>query len=110
MFSDWMIDSTYNKKKDGTKFKYTLIGAFIFHAVAFGAIIVVPLMTAQTLPTITITTAFLAATPPPPPPPPPPAKKKVNKEAEQKKAEEGQTKEIKAEGWAMPLEVPEESA
>ena len=31
MFSDWMIDSTYNKKKDGTKFKYTLIGAFIFH-------------------------------------------------------------------------------
>ena len=55
----------------GSKKWYTVPLSFLVHAVVIGAIVIVPLMAADVLPTPPIMMAFAAAPPPPPPPPPP---------------------------------------
>ena len=57
--------------KIGSQKWYTVPLSVIVHVVIIGAIIIVPLMAADVLPTPPVMMAFAAAPPPPPPPPPP---------------------------------------
>ncbi len=106
MLSEWMISST--DKKEKTKIGKIFFGTIIVHIIAFGLIVIVPLLTAQELPQIQIITVKLGAPPPPPPPPPPPAKKK--KVAKKKKEKKQETKKPKVLTGKLvaPVDVPEE--
>ncbi len=55
----------------GARKWYTLPLSVLAHVVAIGAIVIVPLMAMDALPTPASMMAFVAAPPPPPPPPPP---------------------------------------
>ena len=55
----------------GSKQWYTLPLSILAHVVIIGALIVIPLMATDILPTPPSMMAFVAAPPPPPPPPPP---------------------------------------
>lgn len=57
----------------GARKWYTLPLSIVAHVVAIGAVVIVPLMAMDALPTPASMMAFVAAPPPPPPPPPPPA-------------------------------------
>ena len=58
----------------GSKQWYTLPVSILVHVVVIGALVVIPLMAADVLPTPPgMMDAFVAAPPPPPPPPPPTA-------------------------------------
>jgi protein TonB len=59
--------------KVGSRSWYTVPVSILAHVVLFGAIIIIPLMATDVLPTPPTMMAFVAAAPPPPPPPPPPA-------------------------------------
>ena len=58
--------------KMGNKSGYTVALTMIAEVALLGAIVIVPLMAADILPTPPSMMAFVAAPPPPPPPPPPP--------------------------------------
>src|SRR6266513_1894703 len=58
--------------KVGTQQWYTVPVSILVHTAAVLALIVIPLMAADVLPTPPSMLAFAAAPPPPPPPPPPP--------------------------------------
>jgi periplasmic protein TonB len=68
MFGD-VVDPSI---KLGSQAWYTVPLSILAHVVLFGAVIIIPLMAADVLPTPDTMMAF-AAPPPPPPPPPPPA-------------------------------------
>jgi protein TonB len=68
MFGD-VVDPSI---KVGSQAWYTVPLSILAHVVLFGAVIIIPLMAADVLPTPDTMMAF-AAPPPPPPPPPPPA-------------------------------------
>ena len=76
LFED-LLDSDVKAHK--TKQGYTLPVSIAIHVVVLLAVVIVPLMTAETLPEPTsVVKAFFvepASAPPPPPPPPPPAPK-----------------------------------
>src|SRR5688500_10766041 len=76
LFED-LLDSDVKVHK--TKQGYTLPVSIAIHLVVLLAVVIVPLMTAETLPEPTsVVKAFFVepqAAPPPPPPPPPPAPK-----------------------------------
>ena len=57
----------------GSRKWYTVPLSIVAHVVAIGAVVVVPLMATDVLPTPATMMAFVAAPPPPPPPPPRPA-------------------------------------
>jgi TonB family protein len=57
--------------KVGSKKWYTVPLSIIVHTVIIGALIIIPLMAFDALPTPPTMMAFMAAPPPPPPPPPP---------------------------------------
>ena len=60
--------------KVGSRPWYSVPLSIIAHVLILGAIIVIPLMAADVLPTPQAAmSAFVAAAPPPPPPPPPPS-------------------------------------
>src|SRR5437588_229795 len=59
--------------KVGSKKWYTVPLSIIVHTVIIAALIIIPLMAFDALPTPPAMMAFVAAPPPPPPPPPPPA-------------------------------------
>src|SRR5919201_799707 len=59
--------------KVGSKKWYTVPLSIIAHTAIIAALIIIPLMATDVLPTPTSMMAFVAAPPPPPPPPPPPA-------------------------------------
>ena len=58
--------------KLGSQAWYTVPLSILAHIVLFGAVIIIPLMAADVLPTPPTMMAFVGAPPPPPPPPPPP--------------------------------------
>ena len=58
--------------KVGTKQWYTVPLSILAHAAALFALIVVPLLATDALPTPESVMAFMVTPPPPPPPPPPP--------------------------------------
>jgi protein TonB len=68
MFGD-VVDPSV---KVGSQAWYTVPVSILAHIALFGAIVIIPLMAADVLPTPNTMMAF-AAPPPPPPPPPPPA-------------------------------------
>jgi protein TonB len=70
MFGD-IVDPSI---KVGSKKWYTLPLSIIVHTVVVGAVVIIPLMAADVLPTPPAMMAFVGApaAPPPPPPPPPP--------------------------------------
>jgi len=57
--------------KVGSQKWYTVPVSIIVHTAIIGAVIIIPLMAADVLPTPPSMMAFVAAPPPPPPPPPP---------------------------------------
>jgi TonB family protein len=57
----------------GSQAWYTVPVSILAHVVLFGAVIIIPLMAADVLPTPPTMMAFVGAPPPPPPPPPPPS-------------------------------------
>jgi periplasmic protein TonB len=57
--------------KVGSKKWYTVPVSIIVHTAIIGAVVIIPLMAADVLPTPPSMMAFVAAPPPPPPPPPP---------------------------------------
>src|SRR5579862_6125425 len=59
--------------KLGSRKWYTVPLSILVHTVIIGAVIIIPLMAADVLPSPPAIMAFVAAPPPPPPPPPPPA-------------------------------------
>ena len=69
MFGD-VVDPSI---KVGTKQWYTVPLSIITHVVVLGALIVIPLLATDMLPTPQSVMAFVAVPPPPPPPPPPAA-------------------------------------
>jgi periplasmic protein TonB len=69
MFGD-VVDPTI---KLGSQKWYTVPLSIAAHVLIFGAIIIIPLMATDVLPSPPSMMAFVAAPPPPPPPPPPPA-------------------------------------
>ena len=68
MFGD-VVDPSI---KVGSQKWYTVPLSIIAHVVLFGAIIIIPLMATDVLPTPPSMMAFVGAPPTPPPPPPPP--------------------------------------
>ncbi len=68
MFGDVVAPSI----KVGSQKWYTVPLSIIAHVAIFAAIIIIPLMATDVLPTPPTMMAFVAAAPPPPPPPPPP--------------------------------------
>src|SRR6478752_6161602 len=58
--------------KVGSRSWYTVPLSILVHTVVIGAVVIIPLMAADVLPTPPSMMAFVAAAPPPPPPPPPP--------------------------------------
>ena len=68
MFGD-VVDPSI---KVGTKQWYTVPLSILAHAVALGAMVVIPLLATDMLPTPQSVMAFAVAPPPPPPPPSPP--------------------------------------
>ena len=68
MFGD-VVDPSV---KVGSQKWYTVPLSIAAHVFIFGAIIIIPLMATDVLPTPPSMMAFVAAAPPPPPPPPPP--------------------------------------
>src|SRR6185312_1168327 len=58
--------------KVGSQKWYTVPLSIAAHVLVFAAIIIIPLMATDVLPTPPSMMAFVAAAPPPPPPPPPP--------------------------------------
>jgi protein TonB len=58
--------------KVGSRKWYTVPVSIILHTALLAAIVIIPLMAADVLPTPPSMMAFVAAPPPPPPPPPPP--------------------------------------
>ena len=69
MFGD-VVDPSI--KVGGQKW-YTVPLSIIVHTVIVGAVVIIPLMAADVLPTPPAMMAFVGAPPPPPPPPPPAA-------------------------------------
>ncbi len=59
--------------KVGSRSWYTVPVSILAHIVLFGAVIIIPLMATDVLPTPPTMMAFVGTPPPPPPPPPPPA-------------------------------------
>jgi hypothetical protein len=57
--------------KVGSKAWYTIPLSIVAHVVGIGALVIIPLMAADVLPTVPSMMAFVAAPPPPPPPLPP---------------------------------------
>jgi hypothetical protein len=68
MFGD-VVESSI---KVGSQKWYTVPLSVAAHVLIFAAIIIIPLMATDVLPTPPSMMAFVAAAPPPPPPPPPP--------------------------------------
>ncbi len=68
MFGDVVTPSI----KVGSQKWYTVPLSIFAHVAIFAAIIIIPLMATDVLPTPPSMMAFVAAAPPPPPPPPPP--------------------------------------
>ena len=68
MFGDVVAPSI----KVGSQKWYTVPLSIIAHVVLFGAVIIIPLMATDVLPTPPSMMAFVGAPPAPPPPPPPP--------------------------------------
>jgi protein TonB len=68
MFGD-VVESTI---KLGSQKWYTVPLSILAHVVLFAAVIIIPLMATDVLPTPPTMMAFVGAAPPPPPPPPPP--------------------------------------
>jgi TonB family protein len=73
MFGD-VVDPSI---KVGSKKWYTVPLSIIAHVVIFAAVIIIPLMATDVLPTPPTMMAFVGAPPPPPPPPPPQAPVRV---------------------------------
>jgi protein TonB len=69
MFGD-VVDPSI---KVGSQKWYTVPLSIIAHVAIFAAVIIIPLMATDVLPTPPSMMAFVGAPPPPPPPPPPPA-------------------------------------
>src|SRR5436190_1967186 len=67
MFGD-VVDPSI---KVGSQKWYTVPLSIIVHTVIIGAVVIIPLMAADVLPTPPSMMAFVASAPPPPPPPPP---------------------------------------
>ena len=67
MFGD-IVDPSV---KVGTRSWYTVPLSIVVHTAVLGAVIIIPLLAADVLPTPPSMMAFVAAPPPPPPPPPP---------------------------------------
>ena len=108
MFEESLIETGGVKK--GTKKWLTFPISLILHVTLVGAIIIVPLMTADTnLPEISVTDVFMTAPPPSSPPPPPAARRrssrKPKKKTEEKKKEE-KKREIAAGRLVAPIEIP----
>ena len=61
--------------KVGSQKWYTVPLSIIVHTAIIGAVVIIPLMAADVLPTPPSMMAFVAAPPPPPPPPPPPRRR-----------------------------------
>ncbi|HEX6314503.1 MAG TPA: TonB family protein [Gemmatimonadaceae bacterium] len=59
--------------KVGSRSWYTVPVSILAHIVLFGAVVIIPLMATDVLPTPPTMMAFVGTPPPPPPPPPPPA-------------------------------------
>ena len=68
MFGD-VVDPSI---KLGSQKWYTVPLSIVAHVAIFAAVIIIPLMAADVLPTPPTMMAFVGAPPPPPPPPPPP--------------------------------------
>jgi hypothetical protein len=86
MFEDSMIDSG---KKTARKTWITFPLSVLLHLIILVAVIVVPLLEAESdLPPVKVIKVFMAAPPAPPPPPPPPAAKKKSTRASKKKQKE----------------------
>jgi protein TonB len=68
MFGD-VVDPSI---KLGSQKWYTVPLSILAHVLVFAAVIIIPLMATDVLPTPPSMMAFVAAAPPPPPPPPPP--------------------------------------
>ena len=69
MFGD-VVDPSI---KVGSQKWYTVPLSIAAHVFVFAAVIIIPLMATDVLPSPPSMMAFVAAPPPPPPPPPPPA-------------------------------------
>jgi protein TonB len=65
-------DVTNPTVRVGSRKWYTVPLSMFVHTVLFAAIIIIPLMATDVLPTPPAMMAFVASAPPPPPPPPPP--------------------------------------
>jgi protein TonB len=104
LFED-LLDSDVKAHK--TKQGYTLPVSVAIHVVVLLAVVIVPLMTAETLPEPTsVGTAFFVepqAAPPPPPPPPPPAPK-----AQVQPRAVSTPQPIQENKFTAPIETPDE--
>jgi protein TonB len=87
--------------KVGSKKWYTVPVSILAHAVVIGAVVIIPLMAMDALPTPPQMMAFVAAAPPPPPPPPPPPAPK---------AAEAPKPVMDVSPTAAPVEAPKEIA
>ena len=74
MARDLFGDVVNPSVKVGSRKWYTVPLSILVHTVLLGAVVIIPLMAADVLPTPPVMTAFVAAPPPPPPPPPAPVR------------------------------------
>jgi protein TonB len=98
---DMFGDIVHPSVKVGSRKWYTVPLSITVHCVLIGAIMIIPLMASDILPTPTVIMAFAAASPPPAPPPPPPPAPKTGQPP---------PPQVEVHPQAAPIEAPKEIA
>ncbi len=105
------IFKAFIEPKKPTKRWFFFPVSLLFHGLLIGAIVVVPLLTAETMPTAKIYDVFVVAPPSPPSvPPAPPKARKSSKGPGKTKNKPKETRPITQGRFVAPVEVPSEIA
>lgn len=104
-----MIFKAFVEPKNPTKRWFFFPVSLLFHGLLIGAIVVVPLLTAESMPPAKIFDVFVVAPPAPPPaPPPPPKARKSTKGPVKTNNKPEETKPVTQGRFVAPVDVPSE--
>jgi len=99
---------TFTEPKKSTKKWLFFPLSVVFHGILIGLIVVVPLMTAVSMPELKILKVHIIAEPSPPPvPPAPPNKRTGSRDANKPKPKPEEQKPVEVPRFVAPIEVPD---
>lgn len=99
---------TFTEPKRSTKKWLFFPMSVVLHGILIGLIVVVPLMTAASMPEIKVLKVHIVTEPSPPPvPPAPPAKRTSSRRADKPKPKPEEQKPVEVPRFVAPIEVPD---